>query len=445
MYDAVIIGGGPGGYACAIRAAQLGGNICLIEKNGMGGTCTQKGCIPTKFLHSVGDVMRKASSSKKNGIDVNVQLNYRTLKSRMQVTIGKLASGIKLLLESNGVELIEGEARIVSQNKVLVNGKTIETKHVVIATGSYPVCLRGYEFTNYILSTDSVLELGDLPKSIIIVGGGYSGCEFACILNALGCRVSLLEAEDHLLPSQIEEIGNTIEKYMRMDGIDIMTKSNVERIIDNVVLVNGKKLEAEKILVCIGRKPNVNANELSNIGIKFDDNGIVVNKKMMTNIENIFAIGDVTGMYELAHVASKQGEIAAQNLMGAESKMDYSSVPACVFTYPEVAFVGKLEGKTGEFPLAASAKASCLGETRGIIKVFENDGILVGTFIIAPHASEMIAEAALAIKMRLKTQDVFDTIHAHPTLPESFVDALRDIDGESIHLPSKKTSKSKAT
>jgi len=229
-----------------------------------------------------------------------------------------------------------------------------------------------------------------------------------------------------------------------MDGIDIMTKSNVEKIIDNAVLVNGKKLEAEKILVCIGRKPNVNANELSNIGIKFDDNGIAVNEKMMTNIENIFAIGDVTGMYELAHVASKQGEIAAQNLMGIESKMDYGSIPVCVFTYPEVAFVGKLEGKTGEFPLAASAKASCLGETRGIIKVFENDGILVGTFIVAPHASEMIAEATLAIKMRLKTQDVVDTIHAHPTLPESFVDALRDIDGDAIHLPSKKTSKSKA-
>lgn len=439
MYDAVIIGGGPGGYACAIRAAQLGGNICLIEKNGMGGTCTQKGCIPTKFLHSIGDVMRKASSSKKNGIDANVQLNYGTLKSRMQATVGKLASGIKLLLESNGVTLIEGEARMVSQNKVLVNGKTIETKHVVIATGSYPVCLRGYEFGGHTLSTDSVLELEELPKSIIIVGGGYSGCEFACILNAFGCKVSLLEAEDHLLPSQIEEIGNTIEKYMRMDGIDVMTKSNVEKIIDNAVVVNGKKLEAEKILVCIGRRPNVNVSELNEIGVKFDHDGITVNEKMVTNVQNMFAIGDVTGMYELAHVASKQGEIAAQNLMGIESRMDYSSVPVCVFTYPEVAFVGKLEGRSGEFPLAASAKASCLGETRGIIKVFENDGILVGTFIVAPHASEMIGEAALAVKMRLKPQDVFDTIHAHPTLPESFVDALRDINGEAIHLPSRKT------
>lgn len=441
MYDAVIIGGGPGGYACAIKAAQLGGNICIIEKNGLGGTCTQRGCIPTKFLHSFGDIMRKATASKKNGLDVQIELNYKLLKSRMNATVDKLASGIKLLLESNNIDIVEGEAHLVSQNTVMVNEKIIEAKHLVIATGSHPVCLPGYEFNENILSTDTVLELENLPESIIIIGGGYSGCEFASILNALGYKVSLIEIKDHLMPLQIEEIGKMVEKYMRLDGINVMTRSRVEKIVDNMVLVGGEKLQAEKILVCVGRRHNVNVDELNKIGVKFNQEGILVDEKMLTSVHNVFAIGDVTGMYELAHVASKQGEVAAQNLMGTESKMEYRSVPACIFTYPEVAFVGRLEGRSGEFPLTASAKANCLGETRGLVKVFEKDGILVGAFIVAPHAGEMISEAALAIKMQLKLDDVFDTIHAHPTLPEAFADAVRDVNSEAIHLPSRGTHK----
>jgi dihydrolipoyl dehydrogenase len=439
MYDATVIGGGPGGYSCAIRAAQLGGNVCLIEKNGLGGTCTQKGCIPTKYLHSLGDTIRRVTGAKKNGLNVQIELNYKLLKSRMDATVSRLASGIKLLLKSNGVNLLEGEAHMISENKVEVNGTTLETKNIVIATGSYPVCLQGYEFGENILSTSSLLELEDLPASITIIGGGYSGCEFASILNALGCKISLIEAEDHLMPFQIQEIGNAVEKYMRLDGINVMTKSRVKKIIDNIAFVNGKEeIVAEKILVCIGRKPNTNPNELNNIGIKFDRQGVSVDEKMRTNIPNVYAIGDVTGMYELAHVASKQGEIVAENIMGMkDNKIDYRALPVCVFTYPEVAFVGDLNGRSGEFPLAASAKANCLGDTRGFIKVFEKEGRLVGTYIIAPHAGEIISEAALAIKMNLSPKDIFDTIHAHPTLPESFAEAVRDINSESIHLPTR--------
>jgi len=438
MYDATVIGGGPGGYTCAIRAAQLGGNVCLIEKNGLGGTCTQKGCIPTKYLHSLGDTIRRATGAKKNGLNVQIELNYKLLKSRMDATVSRLASGIKLLLKSNGVNLLEGEANMISENKVGVNNTILETKNIVIATGSYPLCLRDYEFGENILSTSSLLELEDLPASITIIGGGYSGCEFASILNALGCKVSLIEAEDHLMPFQIQEIGNAVEKYMRLDGINVMTKSRVEKIIENIALVNGKEIVAEKILVCIGRKPNTNPNELNNMGIKFERHGVRVDEKMRTNIPNVYAIGDVTGMYELAHVASKQGEIVAENIMGIKhNNIDYRSLPVCVFTYPEVAFVGDLDGRSGEFPLAASAKANCLGDTRGLIKVFQREGRLVGTYIIAPHAGEIISEAALAIKMKLSPKDIFDTIHAHPTLPESFAEAVRDINSESIHLPTR--------
>jgi dihydrolipoamide dehydrogenase len=354
----------------------------------------------------------------------------------MAGTINRLARGIQTLLESNDIDIVHGEAHLISENKVIVNDKTLETSNIVIATGSYPLCLPHYKFEKNIISTDTIFELERLPKSIVVIGGGYSGCEFSAILNSFGCKVTLIEAQDHLLPLQIEEIGKTVEKYMRLDGINVMTGSKVERILENsVALANGQTIEAEKVLVCIGRRPCLNVGELSNCGVKFSDRGILVNKEMRSTVQNIFAIGDVTGMSELAHVASKQGEIAAQNIMGKESEMNYGTIPACVFTYPEVAFVGKLGGKHGEFPLVASAKANCLGETRGIFKVFEQAGMIVGALIIAPHAGEMIGEAALAVRMHMKTQDIADTIHAHPTLPESLVDAVRDIEGEAIHIP----------
>jgi dihydrolipoamide dehydrogenase len=435
MYDAVIIGAGPGGYVCAIRIGQLGGKVCIIEKNGLGGTCTQKGCIPTKYLHSIGDIMRRATAARKDGLKTHIELDYGAVRSRMAGTVNRLASGIKTLLESNDIDLLQGEGHIVSENEVMVDDKTIETRNIVIATGSYPVCLPGYRFKNNILSTNTILELEKLPKSVVVIGGGYSGCEFSAILNSFGCKVTLIEAQNHLLPLQIEEIGRTIEKYMRLDGINVMTGAAAEKILENGIMVNGQTIEAEKVLVCVGRRPSINASELNKTGVKFNDSGILVNKNMRTTAQNIFAIGDVTGIFELAHVASKQGEIAAQNIMGKESEMDYRTIPACVFTYPEVAFVGELEGRCGEFPLAASAKANCLGDTKGVFKIFEKDGIIVGAFIIGPHAGEIIGEVALATRMRMKPQDIFDTIHAHPTLPESLVDAARDIDGEAIHIP----------
>ena len=435
MYDSVIIGGGPGGYVCAIEISKLGGKVCIVEKNGFGGTCTQRGCIPTKYLHSVADIVRKMSMSKAYGIDSKIDLNYKILKSKMLTTVTKLASGIELLLKGNGVEIVEGEAEIISSNKVKVDNKILETKNIVIATGSIPVSLAGYDFKEKILSTDTFWNVEELPKSIAVIGGGYSGCEFASILNVLGCKVWLVEMEEILMPDHPQEIGNTLEKYMRIDGITVLTNSKVEKITERGILINGQNIDVEKILVCVGRKPNTNSDELKKLGIEFNSKGINVNKKMLTSISNIYAIGDITGKYELAHVASKQGEVVAHNIMGHDSEMDYSIIPFCVFTFPEVAFVGDCSGKSGEFPLRANAKANCLGDTRGFLKVFEKNGICVGTIIIGTRASELIGEATLAIKTQLKTEKFLEIIHAHPTLAEAFTEALRDIDGQSIHLP----------
>ena len=440
MYDAIIIGAGPGGYVCAIEISKLGGKVCIVEKNGFGGTCTQRGCIPTKYLHSVGDFVRKASMSKSYGIDSKIDLDYKILKSKMFTTVGKLASGIQLLLKDNDVEIVEGEAEIIAPNKVKGGSKILETKNVVIATGSTPVPISGYDFKEKILSTDTFWSMDELPKSIAVIGGGYSGCEFASILNVLGCKVWLIEMEEALMPDNPQEIGKTLEKYMRIDGITVLTNSKVEKITDNGILVNGQNIDVEKILVCVGRKPNIGSDEMKKLGIEFNGKGIDVNKKMLTSVSNIYAIGDITGKYQLAHVASKQGEVAAHNITGHDSEMDYSVIPFCVFTFPEVAFVGDCSGKSGEFPLRANAKANCLEDTRGFLKVFEKNGICVGAIIIGTRASEIIGEVTIAIKTQLKIEKFLEVIHAHPTLSEAFTEAVRDINGQSIHLPSRTKS-----
>ena len=431
MYDAVIIGAGPAGYVCAISLARQGAKVCVVEKNGLGGTCTQKGCIPTKYLHSMGDIVRKAKSAKKFGINSNIEIDYSILRSKMKSTVTKLASGIGFLFKEYGVELVEGVANIKSQNQVIVNDKTLETKNIVLATGSKPKSFPENSLAEKIVSTDSFFELENLPESILVVGGGYSGCEFASILNALGCKIWLVEMEDSLLPGQPKEVGDAIEKYMKLDGISVMTKSSMK--IDNgKVMINENEINPEKILISTGREPNFSTDELDKLGIAWNDDGITVNEYMQTNLSNVYAIGDIAGKYELAHVASHQGEVAAQNILGEKSKMDYSAVPFCVFTYPEVAIVGKCEGNSKEVPMISNAKANCLGDTRGFVKVFEENGVLQGTIIVGAHASEIIGEATLAVKLKLKPRDIIQTIHAHPTLPEAFVDALRSLDEKNL-------------
>ena len=437
-YDAVIIGGGPAGYSCAIKTSQLGGKVCLIEMNGLGGTCTQRGCIPTKFLHSVGDLLRKTRELASDRVITSNQIadiDYDVLMGRMNRTVSRLSSGIHSLLKKNNVDLINSKARISSKNCIQVDEKKlIETRTIVIASGSHPVCIPGYDFNERILSTSSILQEKLTPRSIAIIGGGYSGCEFAAILNAFGYEVTIIEEQQNLLPQHMSEIGITVEKYLRLDGVNVITGQRLERIGEecDCVFTKDQRIDVERILVCTGRRPNLDFKELDEVGVRYDKrDGIIINDRTLTSTENIYAIGDITGKLEVAHVASKQGEVAASNIMGIDARMDYHHIPICIFTYPEVALVGDLSRKEkggGESPFAASPKANCLRETRGVLKIFEDNGQIVGAYIVGPHAGELIAEAAISIKMGLKTRDIKETIHAHPTLSESYVDALAAID-----------------
>jgi dihydrolipoamide dehydrogenase len=431
-YDAIIIGGGPAGYSCALMISALGGKAGLIEMNGLGGTCTQRGCIPTKFLHSIGSFLRKSRELNRAAIfatDPPVKINYETLFEKMNSTVSRLSSGIGLLLKKNSVEIISGKAKIISKNCVEVNGeKKIDTRTIVIASGGYPVCIQGFDFNDKILSTSTILKERLSPCSIAIVGGGYSGCEFAAILNAFGYDVTLIEEQQNLIPQHTSEIGRTIEKFLKLDGVNVITGKRLARISDSYdcVFTDDQKIEVDQILVCIGRRPNIDPDELDKVGVKYDlRNGVTVNDQMLTTTDNIYAIGDITGRYEVAHVASKQGEVAAFNIMGRDASMDYHAIPICIFTYPEVALVGDFDtnGQKLECQFAASAKANCLMETRGSLRIFEDKGTILGAYIIGSHAGELIAEATLAIRMRLKVSDIIETVHAHPTLNESYVDA----------------------
>jgi dihydrolipoamide dehydrogenase len=431
-YDTIIIGGGPAGYSCALMISQLGGKVGLIEMNGLGGTCTLRGCIPTKFLHSIGALLRKTRELNRAGViasNHSPAIDYDRLLERMNSTLSRLSSGIGLLLKKSNVEIINGRARISSKNCVEVDGKKkFDTRTIVIASGSHPVCIPGYGFNEKILSTSTILKQRLSPCSLAIVGGGYSGCEFAAILNAFGYDVTLIEEQQNLIPQHTSEIGETVAKYLRLDGVNVVTGQRLRRIGDscNCVFTEHQRIDVDQILVCTGRMPNIDSDELDKVGVKHDlRNGIVINDRTLTTIDNIYAVGDITGKFEVAHVASKQGEVAACNIMGRDARMDYRHIPVCIFTYPEVALIGDLDGRRQnlESQFAANAKANCLMETRGSLRVFQDKGLIVGAYIIGPHAGELIAEATLAIRMGLKVSDITETIHAHPTLNESYVDA----------------------
>ena len=439
MHDIIVIGGGPGGYSAALRAARLGGKVLLIEKSELGGVCTNKGCIPTKAMIACAEVFDKVKNAGKYGVTAGEpKADYKSMLERRDRIVSISRKGVELLLKNAGVEVVKGVAKISGKNAVDVDGRTLEAKSIIIATGSEPRSIPGLEPDGkFILSSDDLMGLSELPQKIIVVGGGIIGVEYASLFSKLGCKVTLVEVLDRLLPNEDEETSTEIERMLRR-GVEIHLKSKVEsadkaKKTAEVSTPEGRKtIKADAVLVSIGRKPVI-PEGLENAGVKYDKAGMNVDDQMQTSATGIYAVGDVAGKHQLAHVASAEGWVAAENCMGIASVVYYDTVPWVVFNIPEIGRVGLTETearrkhgeiKVGKALYSANGKANCIGEREGFCKVVcGKDGTILGVHIIGAHASDLIAEAALAVKSRMTTNQVVQTIHSHPTLPEVFKEA----------------------
>jgi len=456
-FDLGIIGGGPGGYVAAIKAAQLGGKVCLIEKGAWGGTCLNRGCIPTKTLFSVAKFATQIRDATGFGLKIQgAEIDYPQVLAHKDETVKRLTGGIATLLKGNGVHAIAGIGTLTGKNTIAVSKadgtqEQISATKIIIATGSEPANIPIFEIDEQqVLTTTGMLELKELPESLIIVGGGVSGCEFASIFNGLGCQVTVLELLPTILATEDVQVVRQIRLFMKRKGIEIKTQANVTQVEKSesgvtATLTSGDQICAEKMLISIGRQFNSEAIGLERVGVRTEQGKIVVNDRMETSIPGIYAVGDVASRYLLAHVASAEGIVAARNCMGENVEMDYSTVPSCVFTIPEIARVGmtedeaKAEGyevKVGRFPYAASGKALGMRETDGFAKVIADGeyGDILGVHILGAHASDLIHEATLAIRLGASVADLAHTIHAHPTLGEIVMESAEAAYDRAIHI-----------
>jgi dihydrolipoamide dehydrogenase len=462
-YDIVIIGSGPGGYVAAIRAAQLGAQVALVEKDLLGGTCLNWGCIPSKAMAHDAELYRQAVSGE-FGLDVDgeFKLNFGRLMQRKQNVVTTLREGIARLMEGHKIAVLQGMGRILAPGLVQVTGaeetSTLETRNILIATGSVPaqLPLPGSDLPG-VMTSDGIFELTHLPKSLVVIGAGVIGVEFACIFHALGSQVSVLDNEVFLGATD-QQLAKRMRALLSQRGMQIAIGANcqcIERTPEGLLQVRyewrGKSASAEGeiVLISVGRCPYTEGLGLAEAGVQMDGRAIVVDDHMQTNIPGIYAIGDCVGKYMLAHVASYEGQVAVENMLGRERKMDYRVVPAAIFTMPEIADVGLTEEqakqaglavKVSRFPFAASSRALTMGEPEGQIRMVCEDvgggrgGRVLGVHIMGPRASDMIAEVALAMRLGATAEDIAHTIHTHPTMPEAMMEAaMAQLDG-AIHF-----------
>lgn len=461
-FDLLIIGAGPGGYVAAIRAAQLGLKTAIVEKENLGGTCLNVGCIPTKALVAGSDLLAATRNAGKLGISIpEATADFGGMMAHKNSVVEMMRKGIKGLLQKNKVTMLEGTASFVGPNEIVVRGAGAEAgagtgadahytaAKIMIATGSAPVVPPSFGFDGRIVITsDQALALPELPQSIAIIGGGVVGCEFAGILGELGCEVTIIEMMPSLLPGMDAEISKQLTSYFKRRGIKMHFGIGVARIEkeDNsatVILSDeaATAIQADRVLVSVGRRPNIAGLDLEKAGVALNGRGrIVVDDQMRTNVPHIYAIGDVNDFpLDLAHVASAQGLAAV-----AGKAFHGEVVPSCVFTRPEIAVVGLSEEaaaakefkiKTGKFLFRVLGKAQAMAEIDGFVKIIadaESERVL-GVHIIGPHASDLIGEATLAVKWGLTLEQLSETIHAHPTLPEAIMEAAETAMGQAIH------------
>lgn len=460
LYDIVIIGGGPGGYVGAIRAAQIGLKVAVIEKEKVGGICLNWGCIPTKALLKNAEIYRHLKNAEEFGISYdNLRFDFKKIIKRSRDVAIRNSKGIEYLFKKNNIVLISGHGKIVAKNKIEVtkDGKYIDTisaNNIIISTGARPRSISGIEIDKkkIITSTEAML-LQEPPESMLIVGAGAIGVEFAYFYNTFGTRITLIEMMPSILPNEDKEITKLLESYFKKAGIEILTNSKVEKAtigekvkIDLSQNNSQKTIEGDIVLMAIGVQGNVENIGLEELGVKVEKSFIKVDEYYRTNVEGIYAIGDVIGPPLLAHVASAEGITCVEAIAGKNPPViDYENVPACTYCQPQVASIGLTEEKAiqqgyeikiGRFPFSASGKARAIGETDGLVKlIFDAKyGELLGAHILGSEATEMIAEIGVAKTLGTTAHEIIKTIHAHPTLSEAIMEAAADAFGEAIHI-----------
>ena len=461
-FQAVVIGGGPGGYVCAIRLAQLGLKTACVESRGsLGGTCLNVGCIPSKSLLNLSEEFHKVKNLSNKGIEVGeVKLNLDKMMKSKEKAVTVLTKGVEFLLKKNKVTYYKGVGSFKSKNEISIKGtdnkKTlIFSEKVIIATGSVPVALPGISFDEKIIvSSTGVLKLDKVPKKLMVVGGGYIGLEMGSVWSRLGSEVHVVEFLDHITPGMDKEISNEFMKILKKQGIKFHMQHKVEKITKKnssaIVLTidkdgNRKDFDCDVVLVSVGRKPNTEGLNLEKIGLNLDNkNRIQTDKNFKTNLENIYAIGDVITGPMLAHKAEDEGIAVAENIAGQSGHVNYDTIPGVIYTTPEVASIGKTEEqlkesnikyKIGKFSFMANSRAKAIDDTEGFVKILadEKTDKVLGAHLIGPHAGELIAEIGVAMEFGASSEDIARTCHAHPTFSEAVKEAALSVDKRAIH------------
>ncbi|PLR97446.1 dihydrolipoyl dehydrogenase [Bacillus sp. T33-2] len=457
--DTLVIGAGPGGYVAAIRAAQLGQKVTIVEKANLGGVCLNVGCIPSKALIAAGHRYENALHSESMGVTAeNVKLDFSKVQEFKSGVVKKLVGGVEGLLKGNKIDIVRGEAYFVDANTLRVmdenSAQTYTFKNAIIATGSRPLEIPAFKFSKRVLDSTGALNLQELPKSIVVIGGGYIGTELGGAYASFGTKVTILEGADEILGGFEKQMSALVKRNLKKKGAEVITKAlakGVEEKEDGVIVKYEAKgeehsIEADYVFVMVGRKPNTDELGLEQAGVELGERGIIkIDKQCRTNVSNIYAIGDVVEGPPLAHKASYEGKIAAEAIAGHSSEIDYLAIPAVVFSDPELASVGYnekqakdegIEVKAAKFPFAANGRALSLNESDGFLKLVtrKEDGLVIGAQIAGPNASDMIAELGLAIEAGMTAEDLAMTIHAHPTLGEITMEAAEVALGNPIHI-----------
>ncbi|MBY0337093.1 MAG: dihydrolipoyl dehydrogenase [Acetobacteraceae bacterium] len=459
-FDVIVIGAGPGGYVCAIRAAQLGMKVACVEKRAtLGGTCLNVGCIPSKALLQSSEHFEEARHKlADHGVNVgSVSLDLAKMQARKGEVVGANVKGVEFLFKKNKVTWLKGEGSIPAPGQVSVGGQTYQAKHIVIASGSESIPLRGVEVDEKrVVTSTGALELETVPGHLVVIGGGYIGLELGSVWRRLGAEVTVIEFLDRLVPAMDNEVGKAFERILGKQGIRFRLKTKVTGAKtgdDGVTLTlepaaggAAEELKADVVLVSIGRRPYVAGLGLDKLGVALDERGrIVTDAHFATNIPGLYAIGDVIAGPMLAHKAEEEGVALAEHLAGQKPHLNYDAIPGVVYTWPEVASVGKTEEqlkaegvayKAGKFPFMANGRARAMGDTDGFVKILadaKTDRVL-GAHIIGPDAGTLIAEIAIAIEFGASSEDVARTCHAHPSLNEAVKEAALAVEGRALHI-----------